>query len=277
MKRWNRLMYWFYELTWKKILVINMFLLILAVIPLSLNVALNRTQTRSEAALLPKPQPSMAAFETPTGPPQVYLVDHFFGKKGDAVLIHGKNLGGIHPKSWVALAGKRIATDNIVSWTGDYIEFKVPAEAISGQIEVSILGKRTAWPGTFFVVNEKTETELRLKGEKQEAYLSGKGLQEGRELLVWLLIISGGEQLKLTAVPGVLMTQSSKKLPIGQVYEVKLRLNDRQLTNQSALKFVDLLKVEKSVKQLIGIARGELTDQQGNLIPLQVHPLYVSF
>ena len=276
MKRRTKIMHWLYKLSWKKIVAVNGLLLMIVVIPVSINMALNPTRTRSEAALLPKPQPVTKEFETPTGPPKIYLVDHFFGKPGDAVLIHGENLGGWHEDNWVALNGKKIETDNIVSWTGSYIEFKIPTEAESGQVEVNVSGQRVGWAGMFFVTNDQTETELRLINEGEINYLTGKGLVNSQKLLVWLLVMAGEGEVQVRAMPGVSVNQTSFLTPLGKVYEVRLSLVSGQLTDGSALKFVKLLKITKAEEIQIGIARGELENERGELRPLQVHPLYVS-
>jgi hypothetical protein len=278
MKKRTKVLYWFYKLSWKKLLGIGTFLLMLgAYLPIQ-QAALEKTRTQTEAALLPKPQPITTEFETPTGPPEIYLVDHFFGKTDDAVLIHGENLGGLHQDSWVSLAGEKIAEDNLVSWTGSYIEFKVPTGAKSGQVEVSILGKKASWSGVFFVTNETTEAELKLVAEadSNQAQLLGQGLGSGKELLVWLLIISGDGDLKLSSVKGVEVSQKVRDLPVGRVYEVKLKLSS-SLATESQGRLVPLLTVVKSEGQMVGIARGELSDDRGALKPLQAHPLYVSY
>ncbi len=278
MKKRTKILYWFYKLSWKKLLGIGTFALMLgAYLPIQ-QAALEKTRTETEAALLPKPQPITTEFETPKGPPEIYLVDHFFGKIDDAVLIHGENLGGLHKNSWVSLAGKRIAEDNLVSWAGNYIEFKVPTGAKSGQVEVSILGKKTSWSGVFFVTNKSTEAELRLvkEADSNQARLLGQGLGGGKELLVWLLIISGDGDLKLSSAKGAGVSQSIRDLPVGRVYEVKLKLSS-SLATESQGRLVPLLTIVKSEGQMVGIARGELSDDQGALKPLQVHPLYVSY
>jgi len=263
---------WSYKLSWKKILGINALLLLVITIPLVINAALNPTRTRSEAALL-HPEPISTEFEAPSEPPEIYLVDHFFGKEGDAVLIHGSNLGGWHEDSWVSLSGKKISEENLVTWADNFIEFKVPEETVSGPVEVNILGQRTMWEGTFYVIDENTETELRLENGK----LAGKGLTEGKELMVWLLIMSGEKDLKITRVPGINLKQTIKDLPIGRIYEIKLSLTNSDLLEQSYIQFVDLLKIEKTKDQLIGLAQAELMNTKGELIPLMSHPLYVSF
>ena len=272
MKTYSDILRWFYRLSWKKIVGVALFSLIVAVMPAALKIAQNPTRTRSEAALLPQPQPVTNNFETPTGSPVIYLVDHFFGKVGDAVLIHGENLGGLHKDSFVSLSGKLIGTENLISWTGSYIEFTVPAQSQTGKIEVSILGRKTSWEGTFFVTDENTEAELRL----EDGYLKAKEITDGTELLVWFLVINGEGKVSLTVENGVSLEASSFDLPIGKVYSTKLKLPDR-VASQSSLGLVNLVKVNKSEEMLIGIARGELKDKQGNLIPLQLHPLYVSF
>lgn len=272
MKKYSKILHWFYRLSWKKIVGVALFCLTIAVMPTALKMAQNPTRTRSEAALLPQPQPVTENFETPIGPPEIYLVDHFFGKVGDAVLVHGENLGGVHKDSFVSLSGKLIGAENLISWTSNYIEFTVPNGAKTGKIEVGILGKRVSWEGTFFVTDENVEAELRL----EDGYLKAKGITGGTELLVWFLVINGEGKISLTAENGVSLNVSTFNLPIGKIYSAKLKLPNR-VTGQSSLSLVNLVKVSKSDEILIGIARGELKSAQGNLIPLQLHPLYVSF
>src|SRR3990167_7242651 len=182
---------WLSRLSWKQISAVGGLALALAVLPIIRNAATNPTRTRSEAALLPQPQPISKEFVTPEGPPQIYLVDHFFGKVGDAVLIHGANLGGLHPQSSISLAGTKLNTADLVSWTNDYIEFKVPDGATSGQVAVSILGQPAAWAGSFFVTNDQTEAELRLLGANNRADLTAQNIAGANQLLIWILLIKG--------------------------------------------------------------------------------------
>jgi len=279
MRKRTRILYWFYKLSWKKMLGIGGLLLIVMGAPLAVNLATNPTRTRSEAALLPRPQPVTTEFETPRGLPKIFLVDHFFGKVDDAVLIHGENLGGLHEDSWVSLAGKKIGVENLVSWTGSYIEFKVPAGAKSGLVEISVLGKRTVWPGMFFVTDQATEAELRITGEptSNQGQVLAKSIKGGQELLIWLLVISGDGDLKLGSAEGVRIKQSRTiDFPVGKVYEAKLSISS-SIATESQARLVPLLTITKADEQLVGIARGELGDGKGALIPLQLHPLYVSF
>jgi len=271
-------MHWFYKLSWKKVMGLGMLLLTIGALPLARQAALNPTRTRSEAALLPVPQAVTDEFETPEGPPKIYLVDHFFGKTGDAVLIWGDNLGGLHNDSWVSLGGKKIGLDNLVSWTGSYVEFKVPDGANSGIVEISVLGKRTSWPGMFFVTNEATETELRLINESSSklAKLMAKNIEGGNELLLWILVINGEDNLKFQASSGVRIEEESFNFPVGKVYELGLKIDESKAV-ASNKQLVELLKVEKTLDFEVGVARGELSTPQGGIIPLQLHPLYMSF
>lgn len=270
---------WFYQLSWKKIGGVTAFLFLVAVIPLSLQVANDRTRTRSEAALIhPSPQAVTVKFETPAGPPKIYLVDHFFGKAGDAVLIHGENLGGLHKQSSVSLAGTKIPEENFVTWTGSYIEFKVPEKAQSGQVEINILGQKTAWPGMFFVTNEQTQTEVNLIKDSNNsdlAYLNIINPQKADELLVWLLIVNGDGNLNVSGLNEVSTVQNIYDFPIGRVYEIKIGLSGK-VKNTGFNQDINLLSITKNDKQTVGIARAELSTG-GNLIPLKVNPLYVSF
>lgn len=270
---------WFYQLSWKKISGVAALLFLVAIIPLSLKMVNDRTRTRSEAALIhPSPQAITTKFETPAGPPKIYLVDHFFGKPGDAVLIHGENLGGLHKQSSVSLSGTKIPEENLVTWTGSYIEFKVPENAKSGQVEINILGQKTSWPGMFFVTNEQTQTEVNLiknANNPDLAYLNISNPQKADELLVWLLIVNGDGNININGLNEMTTEQKVYSFPIGKVYEIKMNLGGK-VKNTGFNQDINLLAITKNDKQVVGIARAELSTG-GSLIPLKVNPLYVSF
>lgn len=260
----RRLLLWFYRLSWKKLLGFSSLALAIAVIPLVIQSANSPTRTRSEAALIhPSPQPVTTEFVTPKGAPEIYLVDHFFGKAGDAVLVHGANLGGASQKTSVSLAGQVIPADNLVSWTSDYIEFKLPETARSGKVGVNILGQTAEWPGTFWVTDETTTAELRLeKISDREARLLAKNIN-GR-LLMWLLVFQGEDKTIDISPP---LQAQIKTLPIGRIYELNFNV-------VPAGEWTTLATVTKKPDQQVGIARAEAAD---TLIPIKSHPLYVSF
>lgn len=265
------LLLWFYRLSWKKVAGAAVFLLLIAIVPISLQVTTNTTRTRSEAALIqPSTPPVTAKFETPTGPPKIFLVDHFFGKTDDSVLIHGENLGGLHAQSAIYLAGQTIPQENLVSWTGSYIEFKVPANARSGQVEVNILGKKTSWPGMFFVVDKTVTSELNLQKSPNNpnlATLVADNIEGTSSLLVWLLVINNEADLQFQALTDAKIKVQGLSLPIGKVYELEI----------SGAKSGELIRVIKPADVNVGIARAEASRTDNSLIPLKANPLYVSF
>lgn len=263
----RRLLLWFYRLSWKKLLGFSTLALAIATIPLALQSANSPTRTRSEAALITKPQPVSSEFVTPKGPPEIYLIDHFFGKSGDAVLVHGTNLGGASEKTSVSLSGQVIPQDNLVSWTADYIEFKLPENARSGKVSVNILGQRADWPGTFWVTDTTTTAELRLeKVNDLQARLSARNINASNGLLIWLLIFQGDGSIEIQPASGIGLTSQVKTLPLGGVYEL-------EATFPGARDWTILATITKKAEQAVGIARAEA----GANIPIKVHPLYVSF
>ncbi len=264
----RRILLWFYRLSWKKLLGFSTLALVIAIVPLALQSATSPTRTRSEAALIhPTPQPVTTEFVTPKGPPEIYLVDHFFGKTDDAVLIHGANLGGASNNTSVSLSGKTIPQDNLVSWTADYIEFKLPAGSQSGPVSVNILGQTAQWPGTFWVTDETTTAELRLeKINDLQARLSARNINAGSGLLMWLLIFQGDGSIEIQPANGVNLTSQIKSLPLGRIYEV-------QASFSAANDWRVLATITKKAEQAVGIARAEAGANQ----PIKVHPLYVSF
>lgn len=264
----RRVLLWFYRLSWKKLLGFSAFALVVAIIPLALQSAGERTRTRSEAALITKQQPISTEFVTPKGPPEVYLVDHFFGKSDDAVLIHGANLGGFDSRTSVTLAGQTIPQDNLVTWTEDYIEFKLPAGARSGKISVNILGQTAEWPGTFWVVDANSPAEVRLeKLNDLQARLKVKGVNNPGGLLIWLLVYQGEGTAEVVPAPGVDLISQPKTLPLGRISELTVKfIPTGEWTN--------LATITKKPEQMVGIARAEAINA---LIPIKSHPLYVSF
>jgi hypothetical protein len=261
-------MLWFYRLTWKKIIGFSGAALIIAIVPMAINVATSPTRTRSEAALIKKTQPVSTQFETPKGAPQIYLVDHFFGKAGDAVLVHGANLGGMSEKTSVSLSGQVISQDNLVTWTGDYIEFKLPTNAVSGKVAVNILGQTAEWPGTFWVVKDIGAAEIRVeKLNDTQARLMSRGINAENGLLVWLLIFQGTGTIDIQPATGVNLSSQPKTLPLGNIYELNLTYTDQG-------GWTTLATITKKPDQMVGIARAELSEVN---LPIQSHPLYVSF
>jgi hypothetical protein len=154
----------------------------------------------------------------------------------------------------------------------------VPSEAKSGVVEISILGKRTRWQGMFFVTDLATEAELSLKPTENTniAQVLARDIKNGKELLLWFLIISGDGNLNLKPANGLTIQEKTYNFPVGKVHEAKIKLNNKVVAD-STIQLVSLLTVEKTEGQLVGIARGELAIDGGLLLPLQLNPLYVSF
>lgn len=262
----RRILLWFYRLSWKKLLSFSGLAMAIAVVPLVIQSANSPTRTQSEAALITKPQPVSTGFVAPKGPPEIYLVDHFFGKAGDAVLVHGVNLGGASEQTSVSLNELAIPEENLVSWTGDYIEFKLPDNARSGRVSVNILGQTARWPGMFWVVDENTAAELRLeKLNPLQARLSARNIPAGPGLLLWLLVFQGEGGIEIQ--PATELTSQSFNLPLGRIYELNAKFSGGN-------SWTTLATITKKDGQMVGIARAEIV---GGNTPIKVHPLYVSF
>ena len=264
----RRVLLWFYHLSWKKLLGFSSLALAVAVVPLVIQSANSPTRYQSEAALINKPQPISTEFVTPKGPPQIYLVDHFFGKTDDAVLVHGANLGGFSDRTSVSLNGQIIPKDNLVTWTSEYIEFKLPAGFRSGKVDVNILGQSTQWPGMFWVVDNNTTAELKLeKLNDLQTRLLARNIKADSGILIWLLTFQGEGSIAIQPASGIDFQTQVKSLPLGQINELELKFT-------SGNDWVPLATITKKVGQAVGIARAEVS---GVSVPIKVHPLYVSF
>lgn len=272
----NKFLQWFYRLSWQKLLGGGALLLAIAVTPIIVRMANTPTRTQSEAALLTRTEPISKEFESPAGPPEIFLVDHFFGKVGDAVLVHGDNLGGFDPATKLYINNTLVTEADLVTWTGDFIEFKVPNNAKSGKVAVEILGRRDEWEGSFYVVNNSTLGEAALdKLNASQAQLKIAHVSGAKKLLVWLLNYYGAGELRVASEPGVRIETRRKEFPIGTVEELIIELDD-SLSQRLDVDWVNLATVTKVGDQMVGIARVEVMEP-ANAYPIKVDPLKVSF
>lgn len=148
----------FNNLSFKKLTSMAMLLAIFVAIPVTVYVVQQQTRLDSKA-FFEKPKPIVpkkiygAASE---GQPEITLVWPFLGKVGDAVLIHGKNLGN-NPIDKTLKVGSQTATEQEINkWTPELIEFTIPQGSSFGPISLSVSGKEASWGFPFTVYDLDT-------------------------------------------------------------------------------------------------------------------------
>ncbi len=133
-------------------------------IPLSLYLVQKQTRLPSSAAPVTTPKPKIRALgPIPNQPPKVELITPFLGKAGDLVLIKGENLGNYPRNSQIVFGHVKAQDSDIINWTNNQIQVKVPWKATSGLIKVIIGHWRITWGIPFTVYDYNTKTKLGYK------------------------------------------------------------------------------------------------------------------
>ncbi len=154
-------------------------------IPLSLLLVQQQTKLPSSAAPNPTPiKPIKVYGPIPTKPPQIDKVTPFVSKRGDVVLIQGKNLGNNPKESKIIFPGAVASSTDILKWKDKEIAVRVPVTAYSGLIKVVIGPWQVSWDIPLTIYNY--DTKLHLRYLPPFLKLEGEGLQRVKKVTVWL-------------------------------------------------------------------------------------------
>jgi len=152
----------FESISFKKLFGLTIALALCLAIPISVWVAQKPTNI-TKKAYFEKPTPPVKQFGRPSaGEPQITLVWPFLGKTGDAVLITGINFGNNPQAKTLYLDNLPVTENEIVRWTPDLIEFKIPASAPSivfETISLSVTGRNAYWRYPFTVYDQTTKIQ----------------------------------------------------------------------------------------------------------------------
>lgn len=75
---------------------------------------------------------------TPEYPPEISKIEPTVVKIGDALRIFGKYFGSVKGDNFVSISGKKVPNDNYLLWQDTTIIIKVPNDATSGKIKVTV-------------------------------------------------------------------------------------------------------------------------------------------
>ena len=254
-------------LSWKRVVTFNVGLLILLIVPLSVNLAQQDTENRSGAAgeieaPVVTPPPNY-----PSEPPRVDRVTMFFGKKGDTVVLIGNNFGDYQWGSNIFVGNVAADKDSLVRWSNSVIEVKIPETARSGKVWVNVNNQNAEWNGTLLLYDSEQAAKVGLKrNSAQQATLTLSGAPRAKTALVELGYIA--EPINITGGNGVVIEQQSAGADaLGKKITVMLQLPDGVALNES------LLTIDHPGIGAIELIRVELHDQAGTLLPIYADPL----
>lgn len=256
-------------LSWKRIIAFNILLLLVLVVPLSVRLAQEDTETRSSAAeeLKPSPEPPP---NYPVEPPRVDRVSLFYGKPGDTIVLLGDNFGDYQWESNVYIGNLPVADNNIVRWGDNAVDVEIPLEASTGKVSIYVNGRRSIWKGNLLIysISESSKTGLSALGGSQVVMWTEKG-----ERIVQGEIELGYElgQVTASAPEGISITEQANEADaFGNILKVSFTVNQPLARSKSTL-----LNLVKSVGAL-EIIRAEYYDSSGRLIEVYSDPLSVS-
>lgn len=254
-------------LSWKKVATFNVGLLLILIIPLSVQLAQQDTENRSGAAgeieaPIVTPPPNY-----PSAAPRLDRVSMFFGKKGDTVVLLGNNFGDYQWESDVYVGNVAAGDENVIRWSNSVIEVKIPESARSGKVWVRVNGSEASWDGTLLLYDNVRVAKVGLKKlSANAAALELSGAGSAQKGIVEYGYVS--EPVTLTPSPDVTIEESVMGADaLGKKMLVRFQLNASNSNNANIMEF------SHPGIGAIELVRVELYDGSGNLLPLYVDPL----
>ncbi|MFH2019110.1 MAG: IPT/TIG domain-containing protein [bacterium] len=254
-------------LSWKRIVAFNFFLFLVLVVPLSVRLTQIDTENRSNASegdVVPvvTPPPSY-----PADDPRIERVSEFFGKKGDTVVVIGKNFGDYQWESKVYVGNTEATTIDIVRWSNNIIEVQIPESAREGKVWVVINGKQAQWEGNLLLSNVGRVVEIGLSKESTNVATLWASQAEGvkRGMLEFSYV---GEPISSTILTGGEITSQIKSIDsLGNKLKVEFTFNSALTSSKQTL-----LRIEHAGIGSLEILRAEMYDENGKLININVEP-----
>lgn len=257
-------------LTWKRIIGFNVVLFLILIVPLSVRLAQEDTENRSGAAgeiEVPAvtPPPSY-----PTAPPTIERVNMFFGKTGDTVVVIGSNFGAYKWGSQVYVGSREASDEEIVRWSNNVLEVKIPESARTGQVWVNVNGQEARWDGSLLIYDAARSAQVGLsKVQAGEIRMNATNAQSSRRGMVELGYVS--EPIVVTAGPNIKITEQTNSVDsLGKKVKIIFEVSSPLASTQTALFSVTYPGIGA-----VELVRAELYDQNNSLIPLYSDPLSV--
>ncbi len=254
-------------LTWKKIIGFNVVLFLVLIVPVSVRLAQQDTENRSDAAEeAPVVTPPPAY---PAGSPRIDRVSTFFGKTGDTVVLLGSNFGDYQWGSKVFVGSAEAPKDAIVRWSNTILEIKIPDAARTGGVWVVINNQEAKWDGSLLLYDVARAAQI---GLQKTSGTSGKIYAANATGVVRGMIELSYVSEPFTVIPTGVATISSQTPGSDSLgKKMKITFDSTPLTSVRT----DLAEFTFPGIGSVEIIRAELYDGSGRLIPLFSDPLSI--
>ncbi len=255
-------------LSWKRIVAFNVVLLLVLVVPISVRLAQEDTENRSSAAEevpIVTPPPNY-----PASLPRIERVSMFFGKVGDTIVIFGANFGDYQWGSRVYVGESEVIKENVVRWSNNILEVKIPESARTGAVWVSINNQEARWEGSLLLYDVARAAQVglsRLSSNQGSVYATNAaGIVSG---MIEISYVS--EPFIISSSPNVIITeQSLLSDSLGKKIKFAFTMTSPLTSNRS-----ELIQFSYPGIGVVEIIRAELRDGGGRMLSIFADPLGV--
>lgn len=255
-------------LNWKRVIAFNLILLLVLVVPISLQLSQQDTESRSGAAGELEPSPIIPPPNYPAEAPTIERVTTFYGKTGDTIVLIGNNFGDYQWGSKVYVGNVEAIKEGIIRWSSTIIEVKIPEGARTGKVWVSVNGKRSEWEGNLVLYDSVKAVQI---GIQKLSPTTGKVFVQNAVGVVTGMVELGylSEPLLITAEPGIKITEQVNRADkLGKKLLVRFEV-EQPLPATT----VPILTVAYPGIGTVELVRSELNERSGKIAPVYADPL----
>lgn len=254
-------------LSWRRIMAFNVVLFLVTVVPLSVRLAQQDTENRSSAAETPGPVVTPPP-TYPAEPPRIERVTEWFGKRGDTVVVLGKNFGAYQWSSKVYVGSVEADATNVVNWSDTVVEVQIPSAARTGRVWVVVDGRQAVWEGSLLLTDVSRSAQIKLTGSGGRGEL---GLSNAEGVVRGMVELAHVSEPVSAAVAGGQVTATSQTVDsLGKKTKIEFVLNS-PLSSQLS----QVMQLSYPGIGSLALLRVELYDASDNLVPVYADPLTV--
>ncbi len=255
-------------LSWKRIIAFNVILFLITVIPLSVRLAQEDTENRSSAAEdttpIVTPPPSYSS-----EPPVIERVSEWFGKKGDTVIVLGRNFGEYQWASKIYIGNVEANPTNIIRWSNNVLEVQIPEQARTGKVWIVVNNHQSTWEGSLLLTDVARSAQITLS--KINTTTGSVNLRNGAGVTSGMIEIAHvSEPLSVISPLGKVTSNSTEVDSLGKKTRVEFSL-EKPLGSNTA----EILQIGYPGIGSVEILRTELYNTAGGLIPVYADPFGV--
>lgn len=257
-------------LTWKRIVGFNVVLLLVLMIPLTVNLARTSKENRSGAAGELEPAPIIPSPSYPANPPAIDRVTSFFGKPGDTVVLIGTNFGDYQWASKVYVGAVEAPKEAIVRWSPSILEVKIPEGARSGKVWVNVNGRQANWNGNLLLYDSARAAQIGIqKISTTEGRVFVSSAASATKGVMEISYVS--EPITITPLSGLNVTsQVSSADNLGKKMLITFEMGQPIPSAQTPIMTINFPGIGA-----VEILRAELQDASGRLLSTFADPLTI--